>query len=66
MGTLARAGLAGFIRVFGAPLPLALVSPIGLLSALLGDGLWAALSWAALATPVAVIVWCVGWAVRRV
>jgi hypothetical protein len=46
-------------------LVLALVSAIGLLSALLGDDLWDVLSWVALATPVAVIVWCVARAGRR-
>ena len=44
---------------------LALVSAIGLLSALLGDDLWDVLSWVALATPVAVVVWCVGRAGHR-
>jgi hypothetical protein len=65
MGTLARAGGSNFIRVFGVPVLLALVSAIGLLSALLGDDLWDVLSWIALATPVAVIVWCVARAGRR-
>lgn len=35
---------------------LALLSTVGLLSALLGDGIWDVLSWLALATPVFVIV----------
>jgi hypothetical protein len=56
---------ANFAGVFGAPVLLALVSAIGLLSALLGDDLWDVLSWVALATPVAVIVWCVARAGRR-
>jgi hypothetical protein len=65
MGTLAGASGSNFIRVFGAPALLALVSAIGLLSALLGDDLWDVLSWVALATPVAVIVCCVARAGRR-
>jgi hypothetical protein len=65
MGTLVRASGLGFVRVFGVPALLALVSAIGLLSALLGDDLWDVLSWVALATPVAVVVWCVGRAGRR-
>jgi hypothetical protein len=36
---------------------LAVVSAVGLLSALLGDGIWDIVSWVALATPVIVIVW---------
>lgn len=65
MGTLAPARGVDFVRVFGVPLLLALVSAIGLLSALLGDDLWDVLSWVALATPVAVIIWCVARAGRR-
>jgi hypothetical protein len=65
MAAVAFAGRVGFVRVFGVPLLLALVSAIGLLSALLGDDLWDVLSWVALATPVAVILWCVARAGRR-
>jgi hypothetical protein len=43
--------------IFGAPLLLALLSAGGLLSALIGNGPWDALSWFALGIPVAVIVW---------
>ncbi len=50
-------------RVFGIPLLIAIVSLIGLLSALIGDGLWDALSWAALALPLATILW--HWAKAR-
>jgi hypothetical protein len=38
------------------PIALAVVTAVGLLSALLGDGFWDALSWLALATPIAVII----------
>jgi hypothetical protein len=47
--------MARFLRVFGPPLLLAVVSVIGLLSALLGDGIWDVLSWLALGTPIAVV-----------
>ena len=47
----------GFVRVFGWPILLALSSAIGLISALLGDGVWDALSWNSLAAPVLVIAW---------
>lgn len=40
--------------VFRWPAALAAVSCAGLLAALIGDGTWDALSWAALAVPVAI------------
>lgn len=39
------------------PVALAAVSAVGLISALLGDGVWDALSWLALGTPIAVSLW---------
>jgi hypothetical protein len=53
------------LGAFRTPMLLALVSAIGLLSALFADGVWDVLSWAALGTPVAVIAWYVTWPVRR-
>jgi hypothetical protein len=55
----ARGG--GFVRVFGMPTLLALVSAVGLISALLGDDLWDALSWLALGAPVAIILRHAAW-----
>lgn len=46
--------------IFAIPLLLALVSIVGLVVALTGDGLRDAASWAALAIPV----FAVGWAMR--
>lgn len=46
-------------RVFAWPLLLALFSSVGLLSALLGDGIWDLLSWIGLGVPLAVMLWCV-------
>lgn len=46
---------------FAIPTTIALVSTIGLVIALTGDGVRDALSWAALAMPVAAL----GWAMRR-
>ncbi len=43
-------------QVFAAPLVIATLSGIGLVSALLGDDAWDALSWFALAMPVVVIL----------
>jgi hypothetical protein len=47
---------SGFLHVFGVPMLLGALSAIGLVSALLGDGVWDLLSWTALGAPVAVIV----------
>lgn len=44
-------------RVFGIPVVLMLVSAVGLVAALIGDGAWDALSWLGLGAPVAVIAW---------
>jgi hypothetical protein len=57
MMSIAPRRSTSFWRVFGVPILLGLVSAIGLLSALLGDGLCDALSWAALSAPIAIIIW---------
>jgi hypothetical protein len=44
-------------RVFGVPAVLAIASAAGLISALLGDGIWDMLSWFALGAPLTVIAW---------
>lgn len=43
-------------QVFGAPLAIAVLSGVGLISALVGDYVWDILSWLALAVPVVVIL----------
>ena len=48
-----------FRQIFGVPILLAIVTAAGLLSALLGDGVWNALSWFALSIPVAMIIFYV-------
>ena len=58
-----RASGASLARVLRLPLALAALSAVGLVSALLGDGLWDALSWLALGLPVAVTI---GYLVRDV
>ncbi|MGH8488392.1 MAG: hypothetical protein ACREXS_05870 [Gammaproteobacteria bacterium] len=45
------------IRVWAAPITLGLVTLFGLIAALLADGIGDAVSWAALAIPVAVCCW---------
>lgn len=44
-------------QIWAAPIVLSIVSAIGLVSALLGDGVWDLLSWILLAAPVLVIGW---------
>ncbi len=46
-----------FRKVYGAATLIAVLTLFGLLSALLGDGIWDALSWVMLVIPLAVIVW---------
>lgn len=43
--------------MWSMPLIMAMVSALGLTSALLGDDVWDCLSWLALAAPLAVIGW---------
>ncbi|HWV65661.1 hypothetical protein [Chitinophaga sp.] len=45
-----------FIRLWGKPLLIALLSLAGLIAALVGDGVWDVFSWIALALPVIIII----------
>jgi xanthosine utilization system XapX-like protein len=45
------------MNLWGAPVALGFLTLIGLISALLGDGIWDAVSALALGTPVAVSIW---------
>jgi hypothetical protein len=58
-----RTGRGVLQRTFAWPLLLAVVSGIGLVLALLGDGAWDAASWLLLATPMAAVAWAL--ATRR-
>jgi uncharacterized membrane protein len=42
-------------RIFSVPAIIALIVAFGLISALLGDGIWDAASWIALAVPLAAV-----------
>ena len=48
------------LAVWGWPVALALLTALGLLSALLGDGAWDAASWIALGIPTGACAWF-GW-----
>jgi hypothetical protein len=52
-------------RVFAAPLALGIVSTVGLIAALVGDGPWDALSWLTLGLPIALILLLLLRAARR-
>ena len=54
----ARRGRLSLRQVFAAPLANAVLSTVGLISALGGDDIWDVLSWLTLAIPVAVILYC--------
>ncbi|HVY07655.1 MAG TPA: hypothetical protein VHB46_16895 [Burkholderiales bacterium] len=47
------------MKIWGWPIVLGLLSAAGLMSALLGDGVWDALSWFTLGAPLAVIAFYV-------
>ena len=44
-------------QIWGVPVALGVITIVGLMSALLGDGVWDAVSVVALAVPVGVIGW---------
>ena len=46
------------LQIWGAPIVLAVLTAIGLVSALLGDGVWDALSAVTLGIPCLVGAWC--------
>jgi uncharacterized membrane protein len=61
MSTRAPSRRPGLWAVFAVPIAIALLSVVGLVAALTGDGLRDVVSWLGLAAPVAVT----GWAMRR-
>lgn len=48
---------SGFIKLWGIPLLLAIISLIGLIAALVGDGFLDFISWIGLGYPLVIIVW---------
>jgi len=47
-----------FVRLWGVPLVMAMLVLFGLLSALLGTGIWHFFSWITLAVPVLILIDC--------
>lgn len=52
-----------FRQIFAVPLVLAVLIAIGLVTALVGDGIWDAVSWIGLGVPAAMSLWY-GWGSR--
>jgi hypothetical protein len=52
-----RAGRGPLLRMWGAPITLAVLTAVGLISALLGDGVWDYVSAVALGVPTIACVW---------
>ena len=50
--------------LWAAPIALGVITIVGLISGLVGDGAWDAVSWAGLGLPVLVCLWY-GWLRRR-
>lgn len=50
-------------QIFAVPLVLAVLIAIGLVTALVGDGVWDTVSWIGLGAPAAVSLWY-GWPLR--
>ena len=48
------------VRVYAGPLYISVVTLAGLLSALLGDGVWDAISWLLLGAPIGLILFYLG------
>jgi hypothetical protein len=49
-----------FRKVYGPVIEISIITIYGLLSALLGDGIWDELSWIAMVIPLVVIAWKYG------
>ncbi|KJC55846.1 membrane protein [Bradyrhizobium sp. LTSPM299] len=47
-------------QIFGIPFAVMIITVVGLLSALIGDGWWDAVSWAALGLPVLFYLFFIG------
>jgi hypothetical protein len=47
------------VRVWPVPIALGILTSIGLVAALVADGIWDAVSWIGLGVPLAVVLWFV-------
>lgn len=55
----AKSGTKTLGEIFFLPTVIGVLSLVGLIAALVGDGLWDAVSWASLGIPVIVTVWMI-------
>lgn len=60
-----RSGRKSLWQIFRAPTWLGVLSLIGLIAALVGDGWYDTLSWLGLGIPVALTIWYGWWSPRR-
>lgn len=56
-----RSSPQSLAAIFAVPMVIAVFSLVGLVAALLDDGVYDLLSWLALGVPVAVIFWSLRW-----
>jgi hypothetical protein len=52
-------------QIFAIPLLLGILTTVGLVAALVGDGIWDALSWLTLGVPIAVTLYCLAASKQR-
>jgi hypothetical protein len=57
MNSVVSSGIRPLRTVFAWPIALCVTTAVGLACALIGDGVWDAISWILLVTPVAVALW---------
>jgi hypothetical protein len=55
--TARKAGTQSLAQIFAVPTALGAITAIGLIAALVGDGIWDVVGWLSLGVPVVVIVW---------
>ncbi|NEX93335.1 hypothetical protein [Caulobacter sp. 17J65-9] len=54
-----KTGRSSLLRVFAVPALIAALSAVGLVAALLGDGVYDVASWVGLGAPVAAVTWAI-------
>jgi hypothetical protein len=52
-------------QIFAVPLLLGILTTVGLVAALVGDGIWDGLSWVTLGVPIVVTLYCLAVSKKR-